>query len=104
MEDQRSLSHGLSTDLVLSLAGPLLREWPEPFDLTPSTAGMADRHRDFLQVAVALQDSGWIMYEALLVGTGPEPRALNACVTAKGRVHLMELRCAEPWRPPTARA
>lgn len=79
-------------DVILSLARPLLSEWPESLDLTPSTTGLAEQHREFLQVTVALQDSGWIMYEALLVGTGPEPRVLNACVTAKGRVHLMELR------------
>jgi hypothetical protein len=92
MEDQqRPSSDGLSRELVLSLAAPLLKGWPEPFDLTPSGAGLAERHGDFMQVAVALQDSGWIMYEALLVGAGPEPRAVNACMTAKGRVHLLEL-------------
>ena len=95
MEDQQPSSGGLSTDVVLCLAGPLLRQWPEPLALTPSRSGLAGRHRDFLRAAVALQDAGWIMYEALLVGTGPEPRALNACVTAKGRVQLMELRDAE---------
>lgn len=87
-------------DVVLSLAAPLLTEWPEPFDLTPSRVGLGERHRDFTQVAVALQDSGWIMYEALLVGTGPEPRAVNACMTVKGRVHLLELDAAQDQRSP----
>jgi hypothetical protein len=92
MEDQqRPSSGGFPRDLVLSLAAPLLKGWPEPFDLTPSGAGLAERHGDFMQVAVALQESGWIMYESLLVGTGAEPRAVNACMTAKGRVHLLEL-------------
>lgn len=95
MEDYNLSSGGLPADLVSRFAVPLLREWPEPIDLTPSKTGLAERHRDFVQAAVALQDTGLIMYEALLVGTGPEPCARNACLTTKGRVHLIGSRGAE---------
>ena len=94
MDDQRLSACGIPADLLLAFAEPLLRQWPDSLDLTPAKSGLAGRQREFLRVTVALQDFGWIMYDALLAGSGTEPRILNACVTAKGRAHLIELKGA----------
>ena len=63
----------------------LRREWPDSLDLTAQSLVPAVRNSDFLAACVALQDEGMIMYEALLVGTGPSPMLVAAVLTRKGQ-------------------
>ncbi len=79
---------GVSARQVEHVARRLLDSWPDTVDLRPSDLEMDEIHRAFLQLMTGLQDRGWMMYEALLVGTGPEPRVLDAVLTAKGRIAL----------------
>lgn len=63
----------------------LRRDWPDSVDLSARTLGPTFGTDDFLAAAVALQDDGLIMYEALLVGTGPAPLLMAAVLTRKGQ-------------------
>ncbi|KHL26678.1 hypothetical protein PK98_02620 [Croceibacterium mercuriale] len=63
----------------------LRRDWPDSVDLSARTLGNGITTDDFLAAAVALQDDGLIMYEALLVGTGPAPLLMAAVLTRKGQ-------------------
>ncbi len=40
---------------------------------------------EFVRIAIALQDEGLLMYEALLVGVGSEPQLRDVVLTMKGR-------------------
>jgi hypothetical protein len=64
--------------------------WPEPVTLRPTAIGLGREPRAFLRALVALQDKGWVMFEALLVGTGTEPEALRTALTVKGLQHMTE--------------
>ena len=63
----------------------LRREWPDSVDLTARNLAPPVSDADFLAACVALQDDGMIMYEALLVGTGPSPMLVAAVLTRKGQ-------------------
>jgi hypothetical protein len=63
----------------------LRREWPDSVDLTARNLLPGISDADFLAACVALQDDGLIMYEALLVGTGPSPMLVAAVLTRKGQ-------------------
>lgn len=71
-----------------SILDCLHRNWPQPIDLTPRDAGLVDQDRGFLLALIALQDAGWVMFEALVAGAGQEPCAVDAVLTAKGRGEL----------------
>ncbi|WP_126665468.1 hypothetical protein [Croceibacterium ferulae] len=63
----------------------LRRDWPDSVDLSARALGVGVATDDFLAAAVTLQDEGLIMYEALLVGTGPAPLLMAAVLTRKGQ-------------------
>jgi len=63
----------------------LRREWPDSLDLSVRDLGSGISDGEFLGACVALQDQGLIMYEALLVGTGPSPVLVAAVLTRKGQ-------------------
>jgi len=63
----------------------LRREWPDSVDLTARTLTPGISDGEFLAACVGLQDEGLIMYEALLVGTGPSPMLVAAVLTRKGQ-------------------
>lgn len=63
----------------------LRREWPDSTDLAARTLSPHVAFDDFLAAAISLQDDGLIMYEALLVGTGPSPLLVAAVLTRKGQ-------------------
>ena len=48
--------------------------WPDSVDVTAQSLSGHTSTADFLAACVALRDEGLIMYEALLVGTGPSPK------------------------------
>jgi len=82
MDGDRQDSIGTARTAILQ---HLRRDWPDSVDLNARTLGTAIGTDDFLAAAVALQDDGLIMYEALLVGTGPTPLLLAAVLTRKGQ-------------------
>lgn len=90
MDQHLSLSDDLPPDVILRLALRVRRAWPESLHLTASAIGFRGREGDFVRVAMAMQDAGWIMYDALLIGTSPEPEFQNVCMTAKGRERMLE--------------
>lgn len=53
--------------------------------MTPRSFSPEVSARAFVEAAQVLQDEGLIMYEILLVGTGPEPVLREAAVTRKGQ-------------------
>ncbi|WP_347303428.1 hypothetical protein V5740_02040 [Croceibacterium sp. TMG7-5b_MA50] len=63
----------------------LRRDWPDSTDVVARDLGAALDTDAFIGAAVALQDEGLIMYEALLVGTGPSPLLVSAVLTRKGQ-------------------
>jgi len=63
----------------------LHREWPDSTDLTARALSPRLGTADFLAAATSLQDDGLIMYEALLLGTGPSPLLVAAVLTRKGQ-------------------
>lgn len=68
-----------------SILRHLRREFPESLDLAARSLVPAVSDGDFLAACIALQDEGLIMYEALLVGTGPSPMLIAAGLTRKGQ-------------------
>jgi hypothetical protein len=85
---------GLPVRPVALILDRLHASWPEPVTLRPTAIGLAAEQRHFLLALIALRDSGWVMFEALLVGSGTEPEALGAALTVKG---LHEI--TENWPP-----
>lgn len=85
---------GVPVQPVALIMDCLRANWPQPIALTPSRAGLDGEDRLFLRALVALQDAGWVMCEALLAGSGHEPCALGAVLTAKGMNEF-----ARPWLP-----
>lgn len=77
---------------AVAVLGELDAKWPEPTRLSPAGIGLVGEHRSFLLAIVTLQDAGWLMCEALLAGTGQEPCAVDAVLTAKGRSALAHRR------------
>lgn len=77
--------HGGSEAARQAILGHLRREWPDSVDLTARNLAPGISDGDFLTACVALQDDGLIMYEALLVGTGPAPMLVAAVLTRKGQ-------------------
>jgi hypothetical protein len=79
-------------DMVESRAGGardailqrLRRDWPDSADIFARELDGIGTDA-FIGAAVALQDEGLIMYEALLVGTGPSPLLVSAVLTRKGQ-------------------
>lgn len=82
--DQRRERRGVPAARQAILAR-LGREWPDSLDLTARSLVPTVPDGDFLAACVALQDEGMIMYEALLVGTGPSPMLVAAVLTRKGQ-------------------
>lgn len=82
MGDDRHDGNGTARAAILH---HLRRDWPDSVDLSARALGPAIDTDDFLAAAVALQDDGLIMYEALLVGTGPAPLLVAAVLTRKGQ-------------------
>ena len=66
----------------------LRASWPDTVTLTATDVGLAGDDRAFVRTVVALQDHGWLMFEAMLVGVGPEPYVVDAVLTAKGMKQL----------------
>ena len=64
----------------------LRHEFPYPVTVTPLT--WAERAADsaFVAAAASLQEDGLIMYEALLIGSGPVPQLLEAALTRRGQM------------------
>jgi len=77
--------HGGITAARQAILRHLRREWPDSVDLTARNLLPGISESDFLAACVALQDDGLIMYEALLVGTGPSPMLVAAVLTRKGQ-------------------
>jgi hypothetical protein len=82
MDSDRQDSSGAARNAILQ---HLRRDWPDSVDLSARALGTGIATDDFLAAAVALQDDGLIMYEALLVGTGPAPLLMAAVLTRKGQ-------------------
>jgi len=82
MDGERQDSIGAARNAILH---HLRRDWPDSVDLSSRSLSSLVDTDDFLAAAVALQDDGLIMYEALLVGTGPAPLLLAAVLTRKGQ-------------------
>jgi hypothetical protein len=77
--------HGSADEARQAILRHLRREWPDSVDLTARSLVPAVSDADFLTACIALQDDGMIMYEALLVGTGPSPMLVAAVLTRKGQ-------------------
>jgi hypothetical protein len=77
--------HGAAEAARQAILRHLRREWPDSVDLTARNLSPGISDADFLGACVALQDDGLIMYEALLVGTGPSPMLVAAVLTRKGQ-------------------
>jgi len=77
--------HGGAASARQAILRHLRREWPDSVDLTARNLAPGVSDADFLAACIALQDDGLIMYEALLVGTGPSPMLLAAVLTRKGQ-------------------
>ncbi len=77
--------HGGTEAARQAILRHLRLEWPDSVDLTARHLPPGFSDADFLAACVALQDDGLIMYEALLVGTGPSPMLVAAVLTRKGQ-------------------
>jgi len=77
--------HGGAEAARQAILRRLSREWPDSVDLTVRDLAPGISDADFLAACVTLQDDGLIMYEALLVGTGPSPMLVAAVLTRKGQ-------------------
>lgn len=87
--DQRRDQRG-APEARQAILARLRREWPDSLDLTARSLVPPVPDSDFLAACVALQDEGMIMYEALLVGTGPSPMLVAAVLTRKGQAASLE--------------
>lgn len=72
------------TALLRLLAGC----WPEARDVSPDDLPLTVDDRAFLAAALVLRDGGFVLYEAMLVGTGPRPVLDQAMLTHKGMMRL----------------
>lgn len=77
--------HGGAVAARQAILRHLRRQWPDSVDLTPRNLTPSISDADFLAACIGLQDEGMIMYEALLVGTGPSPVLVAAVLTRKGQ-------------------
>jgi len=77
--------HGGAVTARQAILRHLRREWPDSVDLAARNLAPGIADADFLSACIALQDDGLIMYEALLVGTGPSPTLVAAVLTRKGQ-------------------
>lgn len=85
--EQDKLSRSQTIDRAKrAILDQLRREYPYPLTLTPLT--LAERAADsiFVEAAATLQEEGLIMYEALLIGSGPVPQLLEAALTRRGQM------------------
>lgn len=76
-------------DLRVAMAGVvefLLERWPDTANVSPADLPGTISDSLFLEAALALQDEGSIMYEALLVGTTDHPALRSAILTRKGQL------------------
>lgn len=80
----------LPIERLLTLVRKLEDNWPHPCELRPSEDDRADGHRSFLLIITWMQDAGWLMFEALLIGAGGEPRVIDAVLTARGRAQCRD--------------
>lgn len=71
-------------DARLSIMGFLRRSWPDCDSLVPRLLEPRPSNVIFVRAATSLQDDGLIMYEALLIGAGPEPQIRDALLTRRG--------------------
>lgn len=73
-------------DAMAGVVGFLLERWPDAADVAPSDLPGDVSDELFLEAALALQDEGSIMYEAMLVGTRARPALRSAILTRKGQL------------------
>ena len=76
---------GGASDIRRAILAHLHRNWPDPVDLGAGGVSADEGDTAFVKAAVALQDEGLIMYEALLIGAGPSPTLVGALLTRKGQ-------------------
>ncbi|MFT3967078.1 MAG: hypothetical protein QM690_14455 [Sphingobium sp.] len=72
----------MMTAIVVFLQGC----WPDPVNMTPCNLTPSPTDRLFLEAALALQDDGAIMYEAMLVGVETRPCLRDTILTRKGQL------------------
>lgn len=70
----------------LAIVRYLRRCWPNSETITPRLVAANLPHERFVEAAQSLQDDGLVMYEVLLIGTGPEPELRDALLTRKGQL------------------
>jgi uncharacterized small protein (DUF1192 family) len=56
--------------------------------LEPDLLGEASEPRDFIEAVLELERSGYLDYEAMLIGASPTPQIIGARLTDKGRSAL----------------
>ncbi|HEX7871359.1 MAG TPA: hypothetical protein VF475_00505 [Sphingobium sp.] len=79
--------------VMTAIVGFLHGSWPNAVAISPHNLDLRVSDRIFVEAALALQDEGAIMYEALLVGVSSRPCLRDAIVTRKGQLWLGTVNC-----------